>query len=352
MAESAGEKTEEPTQKRRKEAREKGTVAKSVELSGALTLLVASALLPGVVQGIGAGIWSAFHKAAVSAPSLMSPQSVTLSTFGLALPVVLAMMPLLVTICGVGVASQFAQVGFVLSGEAMKPNFDKVNPLQGFKRVFSSRALMEGAKALAKMTVFGWVAYSAMNGEWARVSSLSWLTTAQSSAVVGSILHSVLLRVSMVWLVIAGADYFFQRKSIDKQLRMTKQELKQEMKDAEGSPELKVAIAKRRIKLLRSGMAKKVREADVVITNPTHFAIAVKYDRSAMHAPIVLAKGQDLIALKMREIAKDAKVPIVENKPLARALYKLCEPGDFVPRDLFGPVAEVLAYVYKIAKKR
>lgn len=352
MAESAGEKTEEPTQKRRKEAREKGTVAKSVELTGALSLLVASALLPGVVQGIGAGIWTTFHKAAGATPSLMSPQAVTMSTFGLAMPVAMAMMPLLLTVCGVGVASQFAQVGFVISGESMKPNFDKVNPLQGFKRVFSSRALMEGAKALAKMTVFGWVAYSAVNGEWGRVSALSWMTPAQSSAMVGSILHSVLLRVSMVWVVIAGADYFFQRKSIDKQLRMTKQELKQEMKDAEGSPELKVAIAKRRFKLLRSGMAKKVKEADVIITNPTHFAVAVKYDRSKMYAPIVLAKGQDLVALKMREIAKDAKVPIVENKPLARALYKLCEPGDFVPRDLFGAVAEVLAYVYKITKKR
>ncbi|MES1227234.1 MAG: EscU/YscU/HrcU family type III secretion system export apparatus switch protein, partial [Armatimonadota bacterium] len=120
--------------------------------------------------------------------------------------------------------------------------------------------------------------------------------------------------------------------------------------DAEGSAEVKMAIAKRRMKLLRGGVAKKVREADVIITNPTHFAIAIKYERNSMHAPVVLAKGQDFLALKMREIAKEAKVPIVENKPLARALYRLCEAGDFVPRDLFGPVAEVLAYVYKSAR--
>jgi flagellar biosynthetic protein FlhB len=133
---------------------------------------------------------------------------------------------------------------------------------------------------------------------------------------------------------------------------MTKQELKQEMKEQEGSPEIKSAQFQKRRQLLKGGMAKQLREADVLVTNPTHFAVAIKYERSKMHAPMVLAKGQDHLALKMREIAAGLDLPIVENKPLARALYAQCEAGDYVPRDMFGPVAEVLAYVYKTIKSR
>ena len=347
MAESSAEKSEEPTFKRRKEAREKGTVAKSVELTGAASLLAASMLLPEAVKQSATAVWLAIVRSVTTPPTHLDAQSASHSVLGVAYPVAFAALPMLFVVCGVGVATQFAQVGFVISGEAMKPTMEKINPASGFKRMFSARALVEGLKAIAKLGLVSWVAYSAVAGEWDKVSTLSALTPTQSSVVVGGLLHTVLQRVALVWLAIAGADYFFQRKSVDKQLRMTKQELKQEMKDSEGSPEVKMAIARRRQRLLRGGMARKVKEADVLITNPTHFAVAVKYERSAMHAPVVLAKGQDHLALKMREIAKENKVPIVENKPLARSLYKLCEAGDFVPRDLFGPVAEVLAYVYK-----
>jgi flagellar biosynthetic protein FlhB len=160
------------------------------------------------------------------------------------------------------------------------------------------------------------------------------------------VIREIGLKVGFVWLGLAGLDYFLQRKQTDKQLRMTKEEVKQEMKEMEGSPELRAAIAQRRRKLSRR-MMQAVKTADAVITNPTHYAIAIKYETGKMHAPQVVAKGVDLIALRIREVAKESKVPIVPNPPLARQLYKKCELGDYVPRELFQAVAEVLAYVYK-----
>jgi flagellar biosynthetic protein FlhB len=151
---------------------------------------------------------------------------------------------------------------------------------------------------------------------------------------------------------LAGIDYYFQRKQVDKQLRMSKQEVKQEMKEMEQSAELRGAIARKRRALSRSRMMEAVKKADVIVTNPTHFSIAIKYESGKMYAPQVVAKGADLVALKIREIAKEHKVPIVPNPPLARQLYKKCEVGDFVPREMFQAVAEVLAYVYRTMNRR
>jgi flagellar biosynthesis protein FlhB len=180
---------------------------------------------------------------------------------------------------------------------------------------------------------------------------LGRLGAPQAAAVIGGLAHTVLLRVGIVWLVIAAVDYFFQRKEVDKQLMMTKDELKREMKEQEGSPEVKAAQYRRRRQLAKGSLASKLKSADVVVTNPTHFAVAIAYERSKMHAPMVVAKGQDYLALRIREFAKDLEVPVVENPPLARQLYRTCEVGDPVPRDLFGPVAEVLAYVYQTLRR-
>jgi flagellar biosynthetic protein FlhB len=159
-------------------------------------------------------------------------------------------------------------------------------------------------------------------------------------------MKGIALRIAATWLVVAGIDYFFQRKQVDRQLRMSKEEVRQEMKDAETSPELKMAQARRR-RMNRGRMMEAVKTADAIITNPTHYSVAVKYKPGKDHAPMVVAKGLDLLALKIREIAKEHHIPIVPNPPLARALYKECELGDYVPRELFQGVAEVLAYVYK-----
>lgn len=347
----AGERTEEATPKRRKDARRRGTVAKSNDLNNALGLMAAALLMPGICKGLAEHLLSSWQATDNRLPMEISYASLLNYAQAIFVPALMVIAPLVLVMMGVGLASSSAQVGFVLSGEPMKPTFEKINPLAGIKRLFSGRSLFEGLKASAKMAIFALISYNVISARWDELISLALLTPAEGTMVVGSIIHTIIIRLAVVWLAIAGVDYFFQRKQIDKQLRMTKDELKREMKEQEGSPELKAAIYQKRRKLAQGGMAKKLAESDVLVTNPTHFAVALKYDRSSMHAPMVLAKGQDYLALKMRELATGLDVPIVENKPLARGLYKQCEPGDFVPRDLFGPVAEVLAYVYKSVNK-
>ncbi len=347
----AGEKTEDASPRRRQDARKKGTVAKSQDLIGALALLACSFLLPGVIQNFATSLMIGLQGGLLRQPSDLSNGSLSRYIGSILGPAVLSILPLIFGMMVVGLVANFGQVGFVLSAETLKPSFEKINPAAGLKRLFSRRSVVEGLKAMAKMTLFGYLVYAAISSEWGKIIGISYVTPIQAGVVLGNLMHTILIRVSMLWLSIAALDYFFQRKEVDRQLKMTKQELRQEMKEQEGSPEIKIAIAQRRRHLLRGGIARKVKLADVIITNPTHYAIAIQYDRSAMHAPMVVAKGQDFVALKMRELAKESGVPIVENKPLARALYKQCEAGDFVPRELFGSVAEVLAYVYKTVKR-
>jgi flagellar biosynthetic protein FlhB len=346
----AGERTEEATPRKRQEARRKGTVAKSTDLAGATSLLVCALMLPGAMATLGRGLFDALHGSVMEPTAEISVAGVTSVLAALFVPALAAIGPMVLCLMVVGLAVNFAQVGFVLSGEAMKPTWEKVNPLSGLKRLFSIRTTFEGVKAVFKLFLFSWIAYAAVKGQWADLSNLAYLPPAQAAAKVGSVMHAILVRIAVVWLVLAIADYVFQRKQLDKQLRMTKDELKREMKEQEGSPEIKAAIFHRRRKLLKGGLATRMREADVVVTNPTHFAVALKYKRNEHHAPMVVAKGQDYLALKIRELALYEDVPIVENPPLARALYKQCEVGDFIPRDMFGAVAEVLAYVYKSVK--
>lgn len=352
MAEQpGGERTEDATPKRKTEARKKGTVAKSVDLVGAISMMVIAFLIPGSLQGLGLGIIQVMKASVSRIPTDVSPASMMTYGSSIAGPLISAVTPLLLTIMVIGIAVNFSQVGFVLSAEPMKPTFDKINPGNGIKRLFSRKALVDGLKAIAKLGIFSYIVYTAVQSDWPKIVNLATTETMTAAMNLGNILHGIVVKIAIVWLIIAAADYFFQRKEVDKQLKMTKDELRREMKEQEGSPELKMAIAQRRRKILKGGMATKLKEATVLVTNPTHFAIAIKYERNSMHAPIVLAKGQDHLALRMRELAKDLELPIIENKPLARALYKQCEAGDFVPRDLFTAVAEVLAFVYKQTEK-
>jgi len=347
----AGERTEQATAHRRQEARKKGTVAKSVDLTGALGLMVIALLGPYVFTGLAQSLLAGMGNSIARIPQDVSYSSFMRYGLGLFGPTMAAIGPLFAGLMVVGLASNFAQVGFVVSGESLNPSFDKLNPLPGLKRLLSVKSSFEGLKAVAKMVLFGYIAYSVVVSSMDQVLRLSQVTPAQATAIVGGISHTILTRIAVVWLVIAIADYVFQKKQIDKQLMMTKDELRREMREQDGSPEVKSAQMQRRRKLAKGGLASKLKEADVVITNPTHFAVAIKYDRSAMVAPVVLAKGADFLAQRIKEIARDLEVPLVENKPLARALYKHCEAGDFVPRDLFAPVAEVLAFVYQTVKR-
>lgn len=352
MAEGGGQdKTEDATPKRRLQARRKGTVTKSTDLNSALVLLALILIGPAAVGHIGDGFMTGMSNGMRSIPTDLRFESAIKYMISTLQPALTGLAYIMGAAMVVGVASNVAQVGFVLSAEALTPSFSKINPAAGLKRLFSLSSSFNGLKAAVKAGLFMFVGWTAVQTAWPEIIGMSAMTPPQALVAVGLIVRSIAMRIAFIWLALAGLDYFFQRKQIDKQLRMTKEEVKREMKEAETSPELKAAQHARRRKLSKGRMMDAVRTADVVVTNPTHYAVAIKYEPDKSHAPIVVAKGADFIAAKIREIAGENKVPIVPNPPLARALYRKCEIGDYVPRELFQAVAEVLAYVYRTLKK-
>ncbi|MBX3097282.1 MAG: EscU/YscU/HrcU family type III secretion system export apparatus switch protein [Fimbriimonadaceae bacterium] len=347
-----GERTEEPTPKRKKDARKKGTVAKSIEIPGAIGLFAIAMMLPSTAEKVTEVFRMSVTHAALRHPETGTAVDTARLSDQIMRPMAGVAIPFLLTLLAIGLVTNFAQVGFVVSTESLKPKFDKINPFKGMQRLFSRRALADGTKATLKMGFFSFLAGQAILQDKENLMALSLIGPGAANAHVIGLVQTILFRISIAWIAIAGLDYFFQRKEVDKQLKMTKDELKREMKEQEGAPEVKQARMARARKLSKGGLQKQVAGADVLVTNPTHFAVALKYERSKMHAPMVVGKGQDLVALRMREIARENGIPIVENRPLARGLHAQCEVGDYVPRDLFGPVAEVLAYVYKTVRRR
>lgn len=351
MAEQpAGERTEEATPRRREQARKKGTVAKSTDLNGAIVMFMIALFSPMLMSATMGKVMEAFRAGLNFAPSEIGPSAFMHQAMTMALPCLMMFGSIAAVAMVTGTISNVAQVGFVLSLEALQPNLEKLNPMAGLKRLFSLRSGIEGLKAIVKSLLFGTIAFQAISVHWPELVNLAWLHPQTIVAEVGRLIHDVFLRVSVSWLVIAALDYFFQRKQTEKQLKMTRDELKQEMKEMEGSPEVKAERMARARRLRKGNLKDQVKSADAIITNPTHFSVAIKYKRNEMHAPIVVAKGQDLIALRIRQLAKEHEIAIVPNPPLARQLYKKCEVGDFVPRDLFGAVAEILAFVYSATK--
>ena len=346
----AQERTEEATPKRREDARRKGTVAKSKDLDGAIVLLLFALLLPAALRLTAPEYIQSLKQSFANIPSDLQAQSINRYVWNLLQSAVLIFAPFALLALIIGVATGFAQVGFVFSLESIKPSFDKINPLSGFKRLFSFHSFFEGMKALFKAIVFSCIAWVVVRGNWNALLGLSWMHPLAAVGVLGSLLIKIFLYIALVWIAIAALDYYYQRKHVDKSLRMSKDELKKEMKEQEISQELKANIARKRRKFSRR-MMERIRTADAIITNPTHYAVAIKYERNKMHAPMVVAKGADYLALKIREVARENQIPLVPNPSVARALYKKCEAGDFIPRELYKAVAEVLAYVYKTVQE-
>lgn len=347
MPETAQERTEEATPRKRREARKKGTVAKSMDLTSALVVLGLLIAMPTAISLLGGGFMKGMRSGLSSIPATADFRDVGSQIWLVLQPAMAGLALLVFTAMAIGVASNLAQVGFVMSAESMTPSFNKINPIEGLKRLFSRRAAFEGAKAILKSGVFALLTWSVISSNWDRLFGLSYLPPSGALAAVGEIIRSIAIRIGIAWLFLAAIDYYFQRQQVNKQLKMTKEEVKQEMKDAETSQELKMAMHKRRRQMAKRRMAEAMRKASVVVTNPTHYAVAIAYKPGEDHAPIVVAKGQDFMAAKIRELAEEYKVPIVPNPPLARALHKKCEIGDYVPRELFQAVAEVLAFVYR-----
>ncbi len=240
------------------------------------------------------------------------------------------------------------QTRFLFSFKPLKFDLKRINPVEGFKRMFSLRSLFELFKSVLKMIIVGYVAYSVIKPKFASFALYSDMETADSMKIVFNLAYEVMFKCSIALLVLAIVDYFYQRWEFEKSLRMTKQELKEEYREVEGSPEVKRRQREIMARLARGRMLQQVPQADVVITNPTHIAVAIKYDSAEMEAPVVVAKGADEVAHKIVEIARQNGVPIVQNPEVARQLYRMIDVGEQIPPGLYHAVAEILAYVYSL----
>ena len=344
----AGERTEAPTPKRLHEARQKGNVSRSQELVSAGALLAA---LVGL-RLAGPGVWE--DLAAIVREGLQQPVTEDLtpaSALGLgqhaAAQGMLALAPLLGIVVLAGVGLNIAQTGLVLSGAGLSPKLSRINPGAGLKRLLGMDGLVNLGKAVAKMAIVAVVVWMTMSSQMAEITALGQLPIGTATARAARLAFDIGLRAAIVLLVLAALDYGWQRRRYTQQLRMTKEEIRQELRESEGDPQIKAAIRRRRQSLLNRMIAA-VPKADVVVTNPTHYAVALQYDPLAMGAPIVIAKGERLIALRIKEVALKAGVPVLEEPPLARALFAAVPIGHPVPANLYRAVAEVLAWVYSL----
>ncbi len=350
MAEdSYQDRTEQPTPKRRREAREKGRIARSRDLSAALVLGTALWLLAFWTP------WAAGQSQAVLRfwlgglqPGLV--HAADLPTLFLRVSQALARLlaPVLLGLLLASLAANYVQGGWLFSGRRLIPDFSRLQFLSGLKRLFSGPSLMELAKALAKVGVIGGIAYLSLRAAWPRLPELVLQEPARLAAFLQATGIGVAWRILLALLALGALDYLYQRYRFEKNLKMTKQEVKEEMRQVEGDPRVKARMRSLMRQLAAKRMMADVPKADVVITNPTHVAVALHYDGATMVAPRVVAKGQGFVALKIMALAQESGVPTVQNVELARSLYKVVEVGEFIPTALYRAVAEVLAYVYSL----
>lgn len=346
-----GQKTEKATPRRRKEAREKGNVLRSTDVNTAAILLAIFAALKflgGTLTGNLAGILVEWIG---SAASWSEPLTIGAAADAMSRAIwqlLNAAAPLLAVAFLVAVAVNVAQVGFLLSTKSLGVKFSRINPMEGFKRIFSVRSVAELVKAIIKVAALGYVAYSQYRGAMATMNGLVMLDVVQGAVVIVDLCMNVAFQMAMVLVAVAAADYFYQWWVRERDLRMTKEEVKQEFKQMEGDPQVKGRIRQKQRQMGMRRMMQAIPSASVVITNPTHYAIALRYTQGLDDAPVVVAKGKDFVAQKIKEEARRCGVQMVENRPLAQALYVFCEIGDRVPQDMYQAVAEVLAAVYRM----
>ncbi len=348
------EKTEEPTSRKRDEARQKGQVAVSKELDSALVLLAAFLAF----RLSGASMWAGLESllrdsiAEMGQPPLNAPLAAQVAP-GLIWRAIQLLVPLFGMVLTVGVLAGFAQTGGVFSFQAVKPQLSRLNPVASFKRTFASKqAAVTLAKTLLKFVLIGGVAGMTLWGRIEEVTALGLRTSIPHAAVtLFAIGSDITVRVLALLLVLGAADFLFQRQQLLGQLRMSKQEVKDEMRMSEGDPAVKGRIARLRRSFLARVM-QAVPHADVVLMNPTHYAVALKYDAATSSAPKVIAKGERLMALRIRDLAIEHGIPVITNPPLARAIYRAVPVGREITPDLYEAVAEILAFVYRLRYPR
>lgn len=348
----AGEKTEKATPKKRQEARNKGQVAKSQDLTGAFIMLAGFLSLLAFGGYIKERLVALFTDVFYNRLQIDVTKENVMTMLGdYAVQILLLLAPVFIVVMVAAFLASYVQIGFLLTGESLKMKLSNLDPIKGFKNIFSMRSLVEFLKTLFKLAVIGYLVYSTIWGYRGSISSLGHISVEDTFHFTSQLSMNLGIKIASALIVLAVLDYMYQKYEHEKSLKMSKQDIKDEYKKMEGDPLIKGKIRERQRRMALQRMMQEVPKADVIITNPTHFAVALKYDGSQMDAPQVIAKGQDYVALRIKEIAKEHGVITMENKPLARALFQRTEIGDTIPADLFQAVAEVLAYVYRIKGK-
>ncbi|MBK5251286.1 MAG: flagellar biosynthesis protein FlhB [Peptostreptococcaceae bacterium] len=348
---AADEKTEDPTPKKLSEARKKGQVAKSTDLNSIIILILAAILLMYAGEYGFEKLYFFLYGALSNADYKVTIGNLRplLIYYGYSYLSVVAIV--FATVMVAGTVANLSQSGFLFSVEPLKPNFKKLNPLEGFKNLFSKKTLFNLIKTLFKFLLVGYIVYTFAKKNIPMVFSSVGMKAEAVFPLTKDLIYRLVVRIAVVLGILAIVDFVYQKYDFKKNLKMTKNEIKEEMKQMEGDPKIKSRRKQKQRQLAMSRMMADVPQATVILTNPTHLSVALKYEDKKNEAPVVVAKGADLIAFKIREIAKVNDIPLIENKPLARMLYKRSNVGDEVPADLYQAVAEILAMVYKMKKK-
>jgi len=346
------ERTEQASPKRREEARNKGQVAKSPEVASAAILLACSIFFyfgsGGMVEGLMELTRGTLRESGTTAVSL---NTINALIWGWTWKLFLVMAPLLLTVVITGFLANYLQIGFIFSTETLVPKFEKIDPIKGFQRLASLRSFVELIKSLLKMAIITVVVWFTLKDELQNMIPLMEESLWGIFLYTGRISFKILITTCWILIVLAILDYLYQRWEFEKGIRMSRQEVKDEYKQTEGDPHVKSRIRRIQREAARKRMMANVPKADVVITNPTHLAVAIRYDPENMYAPTVVAKGAGFVAERIREIAAAHRVPVIENKPVAQLLYKTVDVDQAIPEDLYRAVAEILAYVYGLKEQ-
>ncbi len=350
---AADEKTEQATPKKRRDERKKGNIflSKDVVVVASLlgTFFSLKLLFPGMYEAISTFLIRYMNYA--STKTEVTAEFVSDMTIEMIVTFVRVCVPLLMIAVLLAIVATAAQTKLLFSTDALKPKFSRLSPLQGFKRLFSSKSLVEVLKGIIKISILIWIMYDFFIGQLINFERTLKLDLISSTAFVLDCVMKLVMKVSIAFVAISAFDYFYQWWDYEKQLKMSKQEVKEEYKQTEGNPQIKGKIKELQRRMAMSRMMQSVPTADVVLRNPSHFAVALKYDGEKDAAPIVVAKGQDEIAFKIIKIAEENGVQVVENKPVARALYAMTKVSGMIPEEFYGTVAEILVYVYKLEGK-
>jgi flagellar biosynthesis protein FlhB len=351
--ESFQDKTEQATPKKKEDAKQKGQVAKSREISSVAVLAAGAIYMYFNAKSLTEKLGTNLKQTFISIPKIATGDisstdflSQTLKTFlGLTLPIMIVLVV-------VSLIANFIQTGFVSSVEPLTPNLSKIDPIKGLGKIISKRSLAELLKSIFKILIVSWAVFSTLKNDFSLLMPLMYQDNFQIMSMLGTISMKVVTRCCYVILVLAIFDFLYQKWEFEQELKMTKQEIKDEFKQTEGDPLIKSRIRSIQREMARRRMMREVPKADVIITNPTHYAVALSYKPGEkMSAPKIIAKGADNIAMKIKELAKKHGIPMVENRPLAQNLYKL-DLGQEVPPKFYQAIAEILAYVYGLKKKK